>query len=94
MLSLLAIDPNTSLKLSRYTGHWYIDSNISIGNGVILAGVAEHRSDPDIAIRAVFQKLTSLDLDHFIVTTYRGKRREWRWNGAAFAECTRTEALS
>lgn len=93
MLVINALDPGASLAFSHHTGMWYVDSRISIGDGTLLNGGSEHRATPEEAVEAFFERLTTLDLDHYVVSKYCGHRREWTWNGAAFAECTRPEAL-
>lgn len=93
MLIIKALDPGASVLFSEYTHHWYVGASIEVGNGSVLTGGAEHRETPNEAVQAFFDRLTSIGLDEYIVSKYRGQRREWRWNGAAFAECTRDEAL-
>lgn len=92
-LIIKALDPNAKLSYSEYTDKFYIASLIEISNGYILSGVAEHREDKQEAWDAFFERLTNLKDDEFVVSSYKTRRREWRWNGAAFAECTRPEAM-
>lgn len=94
MLVLQALDPNATVGYSSYTRQWYVQANISIGNGAILTGATEHRSTPGDAVAAFFNRVADLSLDEYVVSDYLGHRREWRWNGAAFAECTRDEVFS
>lgn len=89
-----ALDPGASLKFSKWTGKWYVAANLEIGDGTILRGITEHHDTPHDAIQAFFSVLTNLSLDEYVASTYCGQRREWRWNGAAFAEVTRHEALT
>lgn len=93
MLQILALDPDASLRLSPYTGQWYIAANIEIGDGAILSGVVEHRDLPHEAVDAFFGRVSHTGLNEYVVSTYCGQRREWSWNGAAFAEVTRTDAV-
>jgi hypothetical protein len=93
MLIIKALDPNASVLFSEYTHQWYVSASIEIGDGSMLTGGAEHRNTPNEAVEAFYDRLTSINLDQYVVSKYRGHRREWRWNGAAFAECTRDEAL-
>lgn len=94
MLIIKALDPGASVKYSEYTRQWYVESRLSVGNGTVLTGVAEHRGTPNDAIQAFFARLTDLTLDEYVASDYHGRRREWRWNGAAFAECTRDEVFA
>ena len=93
MLIILALDPGASVHLSPYTGKWLVEASIEIGNGSMLTSPCEHADSPDAAIRAFFARLTDLAQDEYVVTRFHGRRREWRWNGRAFAECTREEVL-
>lgn len=94
MLKILALDPDASLRLSRFTELWYVSAKIEIGDGVLLTGVAEHRDSPEAAIGAFFERITNIKLDEYVVSHYCGQRREWSWNGAAFAEVTRDARAS
>lgn len=93
MLVLKALDPGADLKLSEYTGKWYVSTCLEIGNGVILSGVAEHEATPERAVAATLARLQSVTAGCYVASKYAGKRREYRWNGGAFAECTREEAM-
>lgn len=86
MLLLKALDSAASILLSQYTQQWYVSARIEIGDGVMLAGVAEHRDTPQEAVAAMFERLCDLGLDHYIAASPYGDRRNYRWNGAAFAE--------
>lgn len=94
ILMIKALDPSASIVFSEYTAQWYVEARLEIGDGTILSGGSEHRSTPDEAVAAYFEHLTSTNLDQYVVSRYRGERREWRWNGAAFAEVTRDVALT
>lgn len=89
MLAILALDPDASLLFSTMTHLWYVSARVYISDGAIESGVTEHRETPQAAVAQFFTRLTSLSLDEWVNSTYKGKRREWRWNGTAFAECTR-----
>jgi hypothetical protein len=93
MLTIQALDHFAHLDFSSYTGRWYVSANVEVGNGAFLTGITEHRGDPYEAVRAFFERLTSVPQDEYLVTKYCGHRREWRWNGAAFQECTRREVV-
>lgn len=95
MLMLKAMSRDVRVEYSEYTARWYVSArHLEIGNGTLLTGGSEHRETPDQAIQAFFDRLTSIGLDEYIVGDYLGQRREYRWNGAAFAECTRSEVLA
>ena len=87
MLQIKSLDSDATIGLSEYTGKWYVVAEIEIGGDGLLSGVTEHESTPEAAIDAYFDRLTQVDLQHYIVTGYYGKDlRHWRWNGAAFSE--------
>lgn len=95
MLMLKAMSPDVTVAFSEYTGKWYVSARyLEIGDGSLLKGVTEHRASPDLAVLAFFDRLISAGLDEYIVGNYQGQRREYRWNGAAFAEVTRSEVLA
>lgn len=94
MLIIQALDPGASLNYSSYTKQWYVSARIEISDGSVLTGVAEHTENMQDAITAFFNRLAEIDLDHRVVSRYAGRRREWRWNGAAFAECTRDKVFA
>lgn len=94
MLMIQALSPGAGVNYSQYTQQWYVEArHLDIGDGVMLSGGTEHCGTPQQAIQAYFEKLIAVDYPKYIATEYDGQRREWRWNGAAFAECTRREAL-
>lgn len=93
MLYIQALAPDASVKFSPYTQRWYVSARIDIGDGEMLHGITEHHETADAAVEAFFTRLTEVSLDEYLATEYQGYRREWRWNGAAFAECTRAKAL-
>lgn len=93
MLIVQALDPGAALSFSVYTGQWYLHADVHIGDGAFLTGVSEHRPSPDLAVRSFFDRITDLSLGEYVVSDFHGHRREWRWNGAAFAECTRDEVF-
>lgn len=94
MLVIQALDPGASVNYSTYTRSWYVSASIEIGNGSILSGVTEHCENVFDAIAAFFNRIADLPHGEYVVTRYHGRRREWRWNGAAFAECTRDEVFA
>jgi hypothetical protein len=95
MLMLQAMSRDVAVLFSEYTGQWYVDARrLAVGDGCMAASTAEHRDTPDLAVRAIFERLTSIGLDEYVIGEYQGERREYRWNGAAFAEVTRPEVLA
>jgi len=89
MLQIKSLDNGASLCFSEYTGKWYVSANIEKGGDGVLIGISEHEVSPTQAVESYFTVLTTVDLDdHYLVTHSLddGKRRHWRWNGAAFAE--------
>lgn len=86
MLAIKALDPQASVRFSEYTGKWYVDARTEVGDGSILKGGSEHRDHPGEAVLAYFAYLIAIDHEHYIVASPWGERREYRWNGAAFAE--------
>lgn len=95
MLMLKAVSRDVTVEFSEYTGKWYVSGRrLEVGDGSLLRGVTEHRDTPEQAIHAFFDALTSIGLDEYVVGEYLGQRREYRWNGAAFAEVTRHEVLA
>lgn len=93
MLMLQALDPSARLNFSSHTAKWYVDTRLEVGDGATLCGVAEHRASPAEAVEATLGSLQGIEDDQYVVSKFRGHRREWRWNGVAFAECTREEAM-
>lgn len=94
MLVIKALDNESSLELSEYTRKWYVAAGLDIGDGVLLTGISEHRHTPEDAVFAILERLMAVtDLDHYIATRSE-PRREYRWNGAAFADVTRPEVLA
>ena len=90
-----SLDQDAHTNYSWVTRQYYVTARIEIGDGVCLTSICEHRATPDEAIDAYLDALKRIDLtdDAFLVTTYKQRRREWRWNGSAFVECTREERL-
>lgn len=94
MLLIKSLDPGAKLAYSEYTDKFYVSSSIEISNGYILSGTTEHREGKEQAVNAFLDRLKNLKEDEFIVTRYKGKyRREYKWNGAGFQECTRDWVL-
>ena len=90
MLQIKSLDRDASIVFSEYTYRWYVSALIEIGDGLTLSGANEHESTPEGAVDAYFHALTTVDLNHYIVTnSMRESRRHYRWNGAAFAEIPR-----
>lgn len=86
MFAIKSLDPRASLQLSEYTGMWYVEARINVSDGVFLTGPTEHRSSPQEAVKAFFERLTNTRSDGVVVAHPAGVRREYRWNGAAFVE--------
>ena len=93
MLIIKALDPSASVAFSEYTNKWYVASRLEIGNGVTLTSPNEHRDSPEDAVLSYFAALTNLSAGEYVVSRYLAIRREWTWNGAAFAECTGRSGL-
>ena len=95
MLMLKAMSRDVHVGYSEYTQKWYVSArHLEIGDGVLLSCGSEHRDTPELAIQAFFDRLTSIGPDKYIVGDYLGQRREYQWNGATFAEVTRSEVLA
>lgn len=94
MALITALDRNACVRLSPYTGKWYVEAKIDIGDGVILTGIAEHEDSIHLAVKKYLERLINIKPEEYIATQYEGQRREYRWNGSAFVECTRPEVLN
>lgn len=92
--AILAFDGMASIRWSPQTEQFYVDARIEIGTGELIGGITEHRPNARNAVMAFFLKMQLVKAPEYLVTEYRGERREWRWNGGAFAECTRAEETS
>lgn len=90
MLYIIALDPEASVQCSKYTQKWYVQARVEISDGVICSGITSHEDTIDDAIAVYFETLTEVPSDKVIVTYFGSvrSRREWYWNGAAFAEVT------
>lgn len=90
MLLIKALAPSASLQLSTFTRKWYVDARIEISDGCMLSGVTEHRDTPDLAVLAFINTLMAIDSNQFdrciVANAMVGERRQYVWNGAAFAE--------
>lgn len=86
MLAIKTLDKGAHILLSEYTGCWYVGARIEFSDGFMLRGMTEHRATPDEAVFAFLAALQSISLDEVIVASPAGERREFRWNGGAFAE--------
>lgn len=85
MLLIRVLDDNANIRFSDFTGRWYVESHVWIGDGAVLRGITEHERTPYEAVNAIFEELISVDWPtHYLVT--ENPRRRWRWNGAAFVE--------
>jgi len=89
-----ALDPNARIMWSEYTDQFFVQAQIDIGDGALLGSIVEHRDTPDEAVLAFFARCSGVEQPEFLVTKYHGERRERRWNGAAFAECTRLKVVA
>jgi hypothetical protein len=92
MLMILALDPNAHLRFSTHTDSWYVSAEIEISDHIIISSVTRHDESPDGAVAEFFEAITNVGDSRVLVTHALSKRREWRWNGAAFAELPREEA--
>lgn len=98
MLIIQSLDPQAHLEFSKHTLKWWVCTSIEVGGNGFLQGVNEQRPNPEAAVYALYEALTSVDEKHayddeqykshgkYLVTNASGKRRHWRWNGAAFEE--------
>lgn len=96
MQLIQSLDPKATIEYSSYTKQFYVGANIYLGDGACLTGMVEHCPTPDEAVETYLSRLVEINLtnfDYFLVADYHGHRREYRWNGAGFQECTRPEAL-
>jgi hypothetical protein len=91
MLQIKSLDSSASIVFSQFTLKWHVSANIEVGGDGVLSGITEHESSPELAVGAYFKRLTTVDLDHYLVTSGYAERdrRHWRWNGAAFQEVPR-----
>lgn len=90
MLLIKTMDNGAMLKLSEWTGKWYVEAQVEVSDGVVLSGVTEHEDSPEQAVHAYLARLAEVDVNDFgrvlVTRAYAGdERRHWRWNGAAFA---------
>jgi hypothetical protein len=94
-LLIKSIASGASLEFSDWTSQWYVSASIEIGGDGVLIGITEHRETPELAVSAFLDAMQSVEWpSHYLVTdSYKDKRREWRWNGTAFTDCTRQEVL-
>jgi len=90
---LQSIDATAHLAYSQYTDKFYVASRIEIGDGFLLTGGTEHREEKKDAVEALLEKLKAVVEPGYVVGSYMDQRREYRWNGHTFAECTRQAAM-
>ncbi len=93
MLLIQSLDPEASVKVDN-RGYHYVSAHIEVGGDGLLASIGTSERSDHIAISRYVTEITSLPRGKFLVTQYKGHRREWQWNGAAFAECTSGDALA
>lgn len=90
MLLILALDSDATLRLSPYTRQWFVQARIEISDGTILSGVTEHNKTPDLAVLSFINRLMAVNTDQFthciVAKAHSDERRQYLWNGAAFAE--------
>lgn len=86
MLRIKALDRTAHLEFSEATLKWYVSSRLEICGDGMLSGVVEHRASPEEAVSAFLHRLVVLPEGKRIALVRSDSRREWRWNGAAFAE--------
>lgn len=92
MLMLHSIDESAKLAMVRHvtTGEirWYVASRIEIADDHFLRGVAPHAHTPYEAVSAMLGELQTVTRAgaRRIVLNARHDRREYYWNGVAFAE--------
>lgn len=86
MTAIKALDPSASLAYETTNGRWHIHSRVEIGGDGTLTSILESAPTTWEAIRAFWDRITTLPADrHLVVDAYRPTRREYRWNGGAFA---------
>lgn len=89
-LMIMSLDPEAAISFSEYTGQWYVQARIEVGDGDVLQGMTEHRDTPEDAVNAYMARLKEINYHqatHFLVTRRFGDRRQhWRWNGVTFME--------
>ncbi len=93
MLLIQSLDPEATVKVNE-NGYHYVSARIEVGGGGLLSSIKEIERSDHMAVSAFVEMVTHLPSDNYLVTHYKGHRREWRWNGAAFAECTQEEAMA
>lgn len=89
MLVIKSLDPSASLGLSEVTGRWYVSARIEIGGDGMLRSIGSHADSPQVVVAEYFDALVRAGENYpkqVLVTNAYSNRREWRWNGAAFAE--------
>ncbi len=92
MLLIQSLDPEASVKVDN-RGYHYVSARIQTGGDGFLSPVGTTERSDHMAILRYVTEITSLPRGKFLVTHYKGHRREWQWNGAAFAECTSDDVL-
>ena len=92
MLMIKALDPKAHLEFSEYTWKWFVSSRLEICGDGVLTGIVEHCASPEIAVAKFLERLTTIPDDRRIALIYSNERREWLWNGAAFAEHPRMQS--
>lgn len=86
MLTIKSIDPSAHVEFSEYTLKWFVSSRIHVGDGAMLTGITEHHDRPDAAVMMFFGRLKTIDAEEYLAVGDGDRRRNYRWNGAAFAE--------
>ena len=76
------------IHFSPYTDRWFVHAKgLNFSDGVMLRGVTVHRDTPEGALVAFMAELRDEGQNTQVVAVEsRGQRRNYRWNGAAFAE--------
>lgn len=90
MRIIQSLDSDAHLCFSNFTGQWFVSARIEISNGALLQGIAEHRPTPEDAVYAYLAELQKIHIHQWeqvlVTRSMERERREWKWNGAAFAE--------
>lgn len=88
---MAAFNIQWSIEWSPYTGLFWTNAPIHIGDGTFLHGITEHAMTPESALVKFFARLREVDSPNFLVTndTDKDKRKHWRWNGVCFQEVSR-----
>lgn len=87
MLIVQALDPHARcIYYEGSPGRFVVRSKIEISDGHIISSTGPSADTPDEAYSLLLAELTAVAAPKYVVTHLEGARRQYRWNGAAFAE--------